>query len=366
MKYVSIDLETTGLDPDTCDVIEFAAVVDDTLKPDVPVEQLPHYRRLVRREVYRGEPYALAMHGDLMREAANEEHAGCIAPEMLHVDFEQWAVEVGILNADRRGKILAAGKNFAGFDLRFLRRLPSASPWLNAMNVKAPWDKLFSHRVLDPAMLFTLAEDERPPSLEQCLDRAGFVKTVSHQALDDARDVVRCIRAGLSRVRELSESKRTELERRLAAALLETATTKDAERRAWRKVDEVNGAAERLAHEASVKAAAEANERAEKARLEERAAQGRAHKAEDERRHALEQVATLRGQLAALNSGNRGRQVKYLEAWKAWAELRMTKLDDEGVTGDWDWDKANPEPKPSDFGAEDAEVAASARLAGEG
>lgn len=349
MKYVSIDLETTGLDPDTCDVIEFAAVVDDTLKPDIPVEQLPSFRRLVRREIYRGEPYALAMHGDLLREAAGTTQPAC-SPEMLYADFRQWCKErelIGRWNEPPQ-KILVAGKNFAGFDLRFLRRMRDDE------GIRGAWDEIFSHRVLDPAMLFALAEDDRPPSLEQCLDRAGFVKSVSHQALDDARDVVRCIRAGLSRVRELTESKRTELERRLAAALLETATTKDAERRAWRKVDEVNGAAERLAYEASVKAAADANERAEKARLEERAAQGRAHKAEDERRHALEQVATLRGQLAALNSGNRGRQVKYLEAWKAWAELRMTKLDDEGVTGDWDWDKANPEPRPSDFGAEDA------------
>lgn len=362
MKYVSIDLETTGLDPSSCDILEFAAVIDDTLKPEVPVEHLPCFRALVVAESYHGEPCALAMHPGLFREiaAAGDQalpHRSTdglaqhvkwtLGPGDLFTLFDQWLEESGIyyphLDTVARAKILVAGKNFAGFDMRFLRRMGPL------------WDRTFSHRVLDPAMLFVQAEDERPPSLEQCLDRAGFVKTVSHQALDDARDVVRCIRAGLSRVRELSESKRTELERRLAAALLETATTKDAERRAWRKVDEVNGAAERLAHEASVKAAAEANERAEKARLEERAAQGRARKAEEERRHALEQVATLRGQLTALNSGNRGRQVKYLEAWKAWAELRMTKLDDEGVTGDWDWDKANPEPKPSDFGADDAD-----------
>ena len=40
MKYISIDLETTGLSSETCEVIEFGAVLDD-LTTLQPIESLP-------------------------------------------------------------------------------------------------------------------------------------------------------------------------------------------------------------------------------------------------------------------------------------------------------------------------------------
>lgn len=33
MKYVSVDIETTGLDHDLCQIIEFTAVLADSAKP---------------------------------------------------------------------------------------------------------------------------------------------------------------------------------------------------------------------------------------------------------------------------------------------------------------------------------------------
>ena len=36
MPYVSIDIEPTGLDPDTCQVLEVGAVADDWVKPINP------------------------------------------------------------------------------------------------------------------------------------------------------------------------------------------------------------------------------------------------------------------------------------------------------------------------------------------
>ncbi len=222
MKYLSIDLETTGLDPDRCDVIEFAAVLDDTMKPEVPIDQLPSFRALLVQDIYKGEPYALAMHKELLNEvcgrgafasSARSElaHDGGVItnggtavsyqlrPFDLFSEFEHWLVNVGMLKLQdiprirldgKQPRILVAGKNFAGFDLRFLRRMAGN------------WDRLFSHRVLDPAMMFIRADDEKPPSLEQCLGRAGFSDGVTHTALNDARDVVRCIRGGFAKSAE--------------------------------------------------------------------------------------------------------------------------------------------------------------------
>lgn len=337
MKYVSIDLETTGLDPSTCDILEFAAVVDDTLKPEVPVDQLPSFRALVVAKSYRGEPYALAMHPELFREIASADkllpynaerafvrsHSWALAPGDLFTLFEQWAVEVGVLGPERKGKILVAGKNFAGFDLRFLRE-----------NNGVMWDRTFSHRVLDPAMLFTLAEDDKPPSLELCLERAGFTKTVSHRALDDARDVVRCIRSGLSRVRELSESKRTELERRLASALVD------------------KQAAEQLLHQRLSQAVSQATKRSyelmEEMRRTVTVAESAQRAAEYEVTRVLKQVDTLKRQVVTLTDGSAQRRLAHLGNWQAWAEMRMVELEGHiiGDSGRADWDKANPEPTP--------------------
>lgn len=340
MKYVSIDLETTGLDPDSCDVIEFAAVVDDTLKPEVPVDDLPHFRRLVRLENYRGEPYALAMHAALFREAAGEAHVGTATESTLFDYFQSWLIGIGVAsnyNNPGPGKVLVAGKNFAGFDMRFLRRLPGA------------WDGLFSHRVLDPAMLFALAEDVKPPSLELCLDRAGFTKTVSHRALDDARDVVRCIRSGLSRVRELSESKRTELERRLSTALMDKQAAEQLAGEAKATLGEAiwrdSVAQQQAISQAVSKATERAYEQLEELRRKVTVADAAQRAAEYELRVKLQQVDALKRQVAVLTDGSAQRRLAHLGNWQAWAKLRMTELDDEGVTGDWDWDKANPEPQ---------------------
>jgi hypothetical protein len=77
-----------------------------------------------------------------------------------------------------------AGKNFAGFDKKFLEKLPR-------------WKQVFSirSRVLDPGILFVdWANDESLPSLDQCKQRAGIDGVVTHNAVEDAMDVVMLLR----------------------------------------------------------------------------------------------------------------------------------------------------------------------------
>ena len=42
MKYLSLDIETTGLDKEKCSIIQFAAVVEDTSNP-LPYHELPKF-----------------------------------------------------------------------------------------------------------------------------------------------------------------------------------------------------------------------------------------------------------------------------------------------------------------------------------
>ena len=64
MKYVSIDIETTGINKDFCDIIEFGAIIEDT-ENQKSYDQSPKFHRYLkppRPEGYRGELYAINMH----------------------------------------------------------------------------------------------------------------------------------------------------------------------------------------------------------------------------------------------------------------------------------------------------------------
>jgi len=54
MKYVSIDIEATGLDHTYCQMIEFGAVLDD-LRHQRPLDELPQFHCYVLRDKYVGE-----------------------------------------------------------------------------------------------------------------------------------------------------------------------------------------------------------------------------------------------------------------------------------------------------------------------
>ena len=77
-----------------------------------------------------------------------------------------------------------AGKNFGTFDKLFLEDLP----W---------WKKIIRtrQRVIDPSILFVdWLEDNALPSLTKCKERGGVEGIVTHNALEDAWDVVELLR----------------------------------------------------------------------------------------------------------------------------------------------------------------------------
>lgn len=178
MKFVSIDIETTGLDPETCQILEFGAVIDDMAKPMVV---RPQFHRYLRHKEIHGEAFALQMNHEILLKIAQpekwSEYKFC-HPEYLAMDF------LGFLedNHMETGKgIIAAGKNFAGFDKQFLLQLPGFSPKLNPI-------VRFKHRVLDPMMLYLRRSDIEPPNMDLCMERAGLKKSDYrlHTALGDA------------------------------------------------------------------------------------------------------------------------------------------------------------------------------------
>jgi oligoribonuclease (3'-5' exoribonuclease) len=181
MKYASIDIETTGVNEDTCNVIEIGIVVDD-LKDPKPLDELPteHCYVLPPDEGYSGEPYALSMHSDIFYRIANlVDDYNYLEPREVGPYLYKF-LDKHFPNQD----VVAAGKNFGSFDLQFLKKLPNFSNHVN-----------FHHRTLDPSGYYVdLIEDSVPPNLKKCLERAKIEGEIAHTALEDALDVVRLIR----------------------------------------------------------------------------------------------------------------------------------------------------------------------------
>lgn len=187
MKYISIDIETTGLSPDNCDIVEFGAIFEDTEKQK-DISQLPMFHTYIlpdrnKQHQYWGEPYALSMHSTIFKRIATQEkgYLYMTAGEMV-ANFTKWVDKlVG------KERITFAGKNVGSFDIQFLKKLPG---WSDIMQY---------HRYIDPGMLYLNPKtDKAVPSLEECLKRAKADIIVTHTALDDARCVIAVLREKFS------------------------------------------------------------------------------------------------------------------------------------------------------------------------
>lgn len=187
MKYVSIDLETTGLDPVNNDILEFGAVLDDLSDPK-PIKDLPKFHAYICKDEYRGQPYALSMHPTILRRIAKrEEGFNYLYPNSLGKVFQKFLLENGYnLEEGRLVRINVAGKNFATFDMQFIK---NQTNFLNSVRI--------SHKILDPGILCLEKGDQSVPSLGECLRRIGVNKEVAHNTIDDAIDVVLVLREKL-------------------------------------------------------------------------------------------------------------------------------------------------------------------------
>ncbi len=188
MKYISCDIETTSLDPLNGDILEIGAIIEDTNNP-LPREQCPTFHCYVDKSTYRGDAFAINMNAGIFKKICDirketscqlvkREEKGLIYEPEVAIKFSKFLQDNGI------SKVIAAGKNFAGFDKKFLDELPLFKELIT-----------FHHRTIDPSMLYMdFKNDTAPPDLATCKKRAGLPETVSHLALDDAWDVIELLR----------------------------------------------------------------------------------------------------------------------------------------------------------------------------
>ena len=188
MKYISIDIETTGLDQWEHQILQIAMVYEDT-NLELPLGKLPHIDLFIEHENLNFQEGALKIHtstGLLDRYFEGEKVSWSDAIGLVI----GWLEELGYeYNDDDLIEIVVAGKNYNGFDRLFLHSTPE---WRE--NIKE------HRRVVDPTTMYIdWEEDDVPPSLFTCLKRAdpqheNFADDVSHDALEDAFDVIRVLR----------------------------------------------------------------------------------------------------------------------------------------------------------------------------
>lgn len=203
MRYISIDVETTGLDTDYHQMIEFGAIIEDTTNPK-PYDELKKYRRILLSSDrnYKFSSFSAKMNANLIATIAAIEGGVKVEFEnnpnltqlafdidLLLPDFKIWLLANGF-KENSRGviEIIAAGKNFASFDKRFIEN-SSGRLSMEAHGLK------FFHRSLDPSGAFIdWKNDLYPPSTDVCKQRAELTGELKHEALSDAWDVIQLLR----------------------------------------------------------------------------------------------------------------------------------------------------------------------------
>jgi oligoribonuclease len=227
MKYVSVDIETTGVDPDISQILSIGAIIEDT-ETKLPYEDVPKFHAAIDRTDLFGSIFAINMNKTLIEnivkwqssksEKDKAEISASLNMEFLPEDkivekLFYWMFKNGFSNQwdfvtngreylDRHvfiedGKVLpviglktkpitfsAAGKNFATFDKKFLEKLPR---WQQCFKIR--------QRVIDPAILYVdWQNDETLPDLSTCKVRAYLPSIITHNALEDAWDVIQVLR----------------------------------------------------------------------------------------------------------------------------------------------------------------------------
>ncbi len=193
MKYLSIDVETGGLDPAVNSLLEVGCVLADTSKgyigcPTLRIGVLPE-----GNGPYVLHPKAAAMNAELLDQLQNNPGAfDRIAQQQIvgNLIFN-WLRDNGYEpESDDKIHVNVAGKNVT-FDLGFI----------HAEGIK------FRHRRLDPMMLFLRNKDEVGPDLKECCKRAGIdlANFRLHTAVHDAQLVVELIYRGMIHNVELAK-----------------------------------------------------------------------------------------------------------------------------------------------------------------
>lgn len=190
--YVSIDIETTGID-DKSHILQISAVFDDLKSPitklkkvDIPIK----YAIMTHCE-----PYAMGMNADLLKKMMDKDYG--YDPDFAASILMTFLSECLAASVDEKGrtqKLILAGKNVASFDI------PKIRAFLKGTRFEKDFESMIHYKTLDVGSLYydVFKDNVSLSKINELTNRPA----VSHNALDDAFDVVHAVRHKLGVSRE--------------------------------------------------------------------------------------------------------------------------------------------------------------------
>lgn len=191
-SYVSIDIETTGID-DKSHILQIAAVFDDLKSP---VKELKTFDVAIKYPIMTHcEPYAMGMNADLLKKLMDKDFG--VDPNFAKSQLITFLSECLANSIDEKGrtqKLVLAGKNVASFDIPKLKRFIDGSKY------EKDFDNMIHYKTLDVGSLYydVFKDNVSLSKINELTNRPA----VSHNALDDAFDVVHAVRHKLGVSRE--------------------------------------------------------------------------------------------------------------------------------------------------------------------
>ncbi len=188
--YLSIDIETTGID-DRSEILQISAVIDDLVSPisELKILDMP----IKHKSIEYSEPYALGMNAELFKKMMNKDFK-TYSPKIAAFTLVSFMEEMQTKFLDERGKpqkIIFSGKNVASFDIPKIRLFIDKQD-TEGLNLLRRFDDMIHYKTLDVGSLYYDVFKDNV-SLSKINELTGR-NEVSHNALDDAFDVVYAVR----------------------------------------------------------------------------------------------------------------------------------------------------------------------------
>lgn len=204
--YVSLDIETSGIDTEKSEILELGFVYDDgvsafsQLKRHNFILKLPSLSFASFSALNMNARLIKAIHEGKDPQLAEVPYAFGVLLETLHeasAAAYKWDMD---RNRKPSQRITLAGKNVASFDLpiikSFLTRYAATEwtgPFSDSLDTLNSILGKLQHRTLDPGSMY-VADFGYVPSLDEIKTFMGIKDGVSHCAVEDALDVVDAIR----------------------------------------------------------------------------------------------------------------------------------------------------------------------------
>lgn len=193
--YVSIDIETTGID-DKSHILQISAVYDDLKSSILSLKTID---LVIKHPVLTHcEPYAMGMNAELLKRMMDSQFVTKNPATACHELLNFFRGVQNLIGPNEKGtfsKIVLSGKNVASFDI------PKLKIFFKDQGLLQDFNDIVHYKTLDVGSLYydVFQDNVSLSEINKLTNRAE----VSHNALEDAFDVVHAVRHKLGITRSL-------------------------------------------------------------------------------------------------------------------------------------------------------------------